>query len=59
VHEIRPYTLDIARDMHPHPAFVHFFEQYAQLQFSQTCTDAAVNAIAERNVTSRMRCTTG
>src|SRR3546814_7801698 len=43
-------ALGIARDCHAHPPRRHFLEQDAQLQFGEARTDAAVNAVTEREV---------
>lgn len=45
--EIGAHAFHFARDMHTHAPRMHFFKQHAQLQFSQACADATVNAMAE------------
>ena len=35
VDEVGAHPLDIARYMHPHPPFVHFFQQHAKLELRQ------------------------
>ena len=50
--EVRPNPLDIARDMHAHPALVHLLEQHLQLQLGEPRPDAAVDTVAKRKVSA-------
>ena len=47
MNEIRPHPLDIAHHFHAHAALVDFLEQNPELEFGQTRTDTAMNAVAE------------
>ena len=47
MNEIRPHPLDIAHHFHAHAALVDFLEQNPKLEFGQTRTDTAMNAVAE------------
>src|SRR5688500_17842357 len=50
VDEVRPHPLHVAGDMHPHAPRVHLFKQHPQLELSEARTDAAVDAVPERQV---------
>src|SRR4051812_41938322 len=50
--ETRSNPLGFARDVRPQPALRHFIEQHRDLQLGQPRTDAAMDAVAERQMAS-------